>query len=698
MRLAFLFLLWSCLSGFAAALPSQRVPATNLLEWSIDNRVGVRGGIRARTIAIWANDAPYNADNTGVLDASLAVQAALNACPANSAVGMLAGTYKWGTNVSMPNDVTLRGAGSYFSSGTVLDTQITCNQPILIQADVDGLYGNPSFTNFVTTGAIRGSTNISIMDGTGLSAGMLICLMYQFDTNLVFAQGGGASFLISGPEAWLQREMLTVDAISNGTNLTVWPPIYQGTNATSHQRAKVCFFTTVKKNIGVENLFINGTNGNLANFMTIQNAQYCWLSNVTAKWTTAYGISMLNCAGFEMAFCDIRKRGGVGNNGAGLLLNCVGSSFFHDSTLTENFPLIEVNSGSSGNVFSENTILGVTSGGIGIDSNHGPFNQFNLYENCLVANIASDGNSGGEGFATYHRIWAIGIRGDGFTNTYQFSLKRGSRWFGIERCIFGSAYSSQGDKYGNSIIGEPFLGNSTFNGGVADELNGDYFTNSFNWGVITNRISDSDTWVHMPDARGTHNWRTYYNGDGAIETNRWPLMTLNWEGMFRSSYTWKTNERPIGTAQEFRAYKFPGYEPPNYDAFPANGTIVRCWSGGSLSFEGVYFGFGELDHSVSNTTSFANNFLTPSGIPAGEVVSGSTNSYFRTGRPATGWPSQYTWPPIDSASYNPTFDGTNVVLMPSHYKYLFDVWPTEAGAASSDIIARTGPGRPGTGR
>src|ERR1044071_7377241 len=84
------------LVGRAAVVPANlagRVASPNALPWQ--GVVGIPGGVPNRTVIFAdASKSPYNADPTGVLDATSAIQSAINACPSNQVVYLPAGRYK----------------------------------------------------------------------------------------------------------------------------------------------------------------------------------------------------------------------------------------------------------------------------------------------------------------------------------------------------------------------------------------------------------------------------------------------------------------------------------------------------------------------------------------------------------------------------------------------------------------------------
>lgn len=100
------------------------IPVAWLTDWTPGTYTGVPGGIPTdRTNIIDVTLAPYFADNTGVTDASAAIQDAINNAVAQDIIYFPAGIYRLDTtlNLSHNNDsITLRGDGP---ADTVLKPQ-----------------------------------------------------------------------------------------------------------------------------------------------------------------------------------------------------------------------------------------------------------------------------------------------------------------------------------------------------------------------------------------------------------------------------------------------------------------------------------------------------------------------------------------------------------------------------------------------
>ena len=91
-----------------AAPLSGMIPPDRLASWQ--GNVGVEGGIPVRTTQVDCTKAPYNAHADGT-DTTGNIQACLNGIAGGQVAYLPGGTYTLTSNISMPSNKTLRGAG-----------------------------------------------------------------------------------------------------------------------------------------------------------------------------------------------------------------------------------------------------------------------------------------------------------------------------------------------------------------------------------------------------------------------------------------------------------------------------------------------------------------------------------------------------------------------------------------------------------
>ncbi len=322
-------------------IPAGRVPSTNAIPWQ--NIVGVShnalipSGIPNRTTI-------FTTLNPGATAAQ--ISSACNNCPSNQVVFLNAGIYYLNNliDIGTPDFIhgdyfTLRGAGS--GTNPAVDTiLIWTNQTftaVNIQIRGTDRWGNgypnasdaPNYTNFILgvgTGYTQGSTNLNlntpqtnILLGThqALQAGTIITMDQLNDTfvNQVGQDGGfqtnSAALRLQGTRA--QQQMFYVTSIANGTNLTVWPPVYM-TNWQASLQPQIWWAGTSANQVGFENFTMNMYSNNAGNLfgMFFQSCWACWAKNImfldgpNKVWGT---YNTLACEVRDSQFIDDQKLG-----------------------------------------------------------------------------------------------------------------------------------------------------------------------------------------------------------------------------------------------------------------------------------------------------------------------------------------------------------------------------------------------------
>ncbi len=158
------------------------IPADRKIDWTYS---GIPGGIPKRTtVSATINASTYG---NGASDATAGIQVALNACPANQVVALSAGTFKINTNLTIPGNVTLRGAGP---QQTILDGH--GNQKGMICFGPDNELWNPPLIA-ITAGLTAGSTSITLSDASNISIGQFLAVSQQNDPAYVTNVGAGGA-------------------------------------------------------------------------------------------------------------------------------------------------------------------------------------------------------------------------------------------------------------------------------------------------------------------------------------------------------------------------------------------------------------------------------------------------------------------------------------------------------------------------
>ncbi len=226
-------------SGACTLLPGSS-PAGCGVDWSANSAqgtsgVGIPGGVPYRT-TICSTIQASNYGN-GSSDATSAIQSALNSCGnahANDVNGnpggvvmLSSGTYLLNGTLSIPSNVTLRGAGTTAATGTVLNAQRTSGAIITI-----GTGGAPNTVTDITSGSTAGSTSFTVANTSGIAVGSLLEVSEPNNpayVSTVSGQNTGNDCSWCDYSRWgasrVRGQIVVVTAI-NGMNITFSPPLY----------------------------------------------------------------------------------------------------------------------------------------------------------------------------------------------------------------------------------------------------------------------------------------------------------------------------------------------------------------------------------------------------------------------------------------------------------------------------------------
>ena len=641
-------------SAFAALIPlshAELVPAARLVDWTPGVSVGVPGGIPTRTKLIDVTKAPYGADKTGASDTSAAIQAAVNAAGAQDVVYLPAGTYRVNVTIyvnSSKDNITIRGDGN----STIIDART--GTVFAVGASTDYAWANqnyayPSSGNTVTAGMSKGSTSLTIADTSAFSAGQMIQVALQDQTNNAAIMAGAVPVVGVGGGGTLRRQMSRVTS-KTATTLKIFPALHF--TADAGLVAKVNVLRAQVNGFGLESLYINCANSAVQSPIAFNQCYGSWVKEVKVYRSKNYSItidSSLNC---EIRKCYLSEKEIVGSNGAGLLMNHVGNSLIEDNIIHDIFPCVEINASSTGNVVAYNFLNNLVGGNLNV--NHGPHNSFNLYEGNVTPNIQSDGYFGGSSDDTFYRNWITGAIAGSNTYTSIIGLNRFARNYSFVGNILGSSgwpYGPTGYSFGN-----PNMGNSLFLGS-AEPSAGLFWRDWKTTGTLSTRASD--------------NTGTLSASGGSLYTDA---------GL---SYPQLLTLRDANTGEIVTQVQ----------AFLKTGSIISFQSASiSLPSPGATFelywgssGFQELDLDVKNTTVLKANYQAWSAgglaIPAAESIGSDSlpNSLYRATKPD--WFGDRPWPAFDPFNPVPSYDN-----IPAGYRYLHDSNPLPGIAAAPSNV------------
>lgn len=637
---------------------NELVPSSRLVDWTPGVTVGVPGGIPSAnyTKCVTAECQALENAPAGYKDGSLSptglLDAAIKSAPAKSYVYLPAG--KWGTSISFGNwkgEVVVRGAG--------MDQTVVGGTLFM---GTGNNWNYPTVGNSVTGGLSRGSTRINIADTSAFNIGILAKIVIQEnDPSIPVISVAGFSNI---------RSQIVQITGKTSNSLTFFPPLYDDYGGSS-VHAKVYANQIQSGYIGVEDMTID-VGGGASYGAMIQQCHACWIKNVRMKMANNYNIGVFDSLFFELrsSYLDALNRAG-GTNGAGLLMNGDNASLIEDNIVVESFPNFEINMSSSGNVFAYN-FTNNANGLIGINTNHAPHNQYNLYEGNITHNLMSDGYFGSESDGTLFRNWFTGAPLDANNNksqTWCLSLKRFTRRYSLVGNIFGSSGISNPCV---DLAGLPNIGNGSWDG-QAQPSAGDYWDG---WdpsvgttitGTVKQNLTDYTASIEFSGGRLLPYQMAFSTVNGWVIVNSISGNTATIDGS-----PWSSKIAPAG-------------------------TTFKLWGGAG--------GFQEQDLDVRATTHRKGNYYYgTNAIPSDEALGSLSlsNSLYLDSKPV--WFGSLSWPPFNPNNPSAaTYDS-----IPAGYRYMhktgtpgysgngsgpvqssFTLTVTKAGAGSGTVSGST---------
>ena len=456
------------LDAKAQTLPgSDIIPPARLADWRAGVTVGVPGGIPTnRTHLIDVTKPPYNANNTGAGDAQPAITNAIVAAAANDVVYLPAGTYRLNSpvNIAFKKNITIRGAGP---DKTLVKLYSTWGAAFNVGGGADYQWNQPNLA--ITGSPAKGATVLNVGSTTPLNStypnggiGQICKIELKNDYGLPVVSVASWEYM--------RRQTCRIVA-KTSTTVTISPPLLFA--LPESLAPKLAVATSQAEFVGVEDLKIDATNSTSGAGMVYMTQCYgCWVKNVTVVNVANRHLWVTDCVQCDVRQCYTSKRQSEGTNGAGILVDGDGFCLFEDNILTQQFPVIEVINGASGNVFGYNycydsLVYGVE--GCAIDTVHGGHSCYNLYEGNVSPNLQADGYHNSASDDTIFRNWFTGAE-PGSTGGWTLSLNRFTRNYSVVGNIFGLKNAA----WGGYSFGNPNMGNGSYTG-TAQPSKGKYW-------------------------------------------------------------------------------------------------------------------------------------------------------------------------------------------------------------------------------
>ena len=522
----------------AFSLPSNAELVPSGSTYSAWDTAGVVGGIPAQTQTIHTtiNTTGDTTDRTAAINTAITAAAAAASSGNPQVVKLGAGTFRILGKViinATSDYVILRGSGQgsttldFRGTGTPLSVgDAGAGWPYLVAGTA--LSGNEA----------AGQTVISLDSTASFSVGDHVKFSQDRDTSLPVmgvSNTGSYQYLIS--------KVTDKDS----STITIYDELPHAFTTALNAQVRNIEDINWTVGSGVEDLTLDCENGTVNGYQTVEffNVDSCWFHNVKINMGLKYLIYIIHGYHVTVAKCYFNDQNGVlTSDQAGLAFGNVNTapggffSLFYDNIFVRGFPHLEINGGSSGNVFAYNVMIdSVVDGqgnafGVSVDTNHGPHPNYNLYEGNVFPKYQSDAYFGSASHDTALRNRITGTMGpEGLMGTSDVaaaiavSLGRFTRYYNIVGNILGmpqSYWTTESatlkkeitgvDELGPSIyqFGYPNMGNHTYSG-TAEVSTSDNW-DDWDAGVTTSNYKERDL-----DVENTTTLKGNYNTyDGAV--------------------------------------------------------------------------------------------------------------------------------------------------------------------------------------
>jgi len=390
-----------CVSFVCTAL-GEIINADRRINWT----PGIPGGVPSRnTIFADVTQLPYLADDTGVTDASIKIQSAINACPAGKVVYIPAGTYRLNNQLAIPKGIVVRGAGP---SRTFLQSYAAAHAIII------GNYPSAPVATDVSGSPAKDATSLTVASiaSPALSVGDYIVIDQINDGVEVinvddFSRANNTRCL---------SQITKVTAIS-GTGpftLTISPSLHHAyAAAQSPQVWKLNQNIALTVNAGLENLTIqrispiDNVNG-YSNILVV-GCVNSWIKNIESRLADFRHVDLdrsINCEVRDSYFND-----GYFQETGGYSYGVVCSNRSTDNLIENNVfrhlrHSMVVKEGATGNVYGYNYSFDTFQDGGWLAPDmfvHGAHANMNLFEGNYGTKIDADFTHGSGSYNTYFR-------------------------------------------------------------------------------------------------------------------------------------------------------------------------------------------------------------------------------------------------------------------------------------------------------
>jgi hypothetical protein len=397
----------------AQALPATPdiLPTERRTTWN----PGIPGGIPARTTVC----ATVNASSlgNGTSDATAAIQAAIDACPAGQVVQLSAGDFLVNGNdpITIKKGVVLRGMGP--AATKLRKTSSVANPLILIGERWPQEAGSVG----LTADALKGVNAVQVTSAAGFSVGQLVLIDEVTDDSYVYWGIDPASQPGGQARGWFSRydrpvgQMLEIAAVS-GNTISFTTPLHIGFDMA--HKAQLTRYTIPfgARNAGIEDLYVRG--GQDDN-ITMRFSMYSWIRNVESDMSIGDSFGIDQCLRSVLRDSYAHDTPNPFPGGAGYMLSIAEHSadnLIENNIFINGNKVMVMRASGGGNVigynYLDNGYIGNQTGWMetGLNASHMTCPHFELLEGNEAFNIDADDTWGGAVYNTFFRNHAIGKR------------------------------------------------------------------------------------------------------------------------------------------------------------------------------------------------------------------------------------------------------------------------------------------------
>jgi hypothetical protein len=503
--LAALLVLLMALSypGGSLAWADEIIPGERRIDWSY---AGIPGGIPARTVVCTTIDSAVYGQ--GTIDATGAIQGALDLCPAGQVVYLPAGTYLLYGTVHLNDDDTLRGTGP---GATILKhagdyTRSMVDMRGSVYYQLASLH-----KTYPVVEALKDARTLRLASTSGISPGDVLLINQLNDGDLVDPVGVEGKCTYCGYEGGdrVLGQFAEVSAVA-GDQVTLNLPLHWTYEAGLEPWAYQVDAHALVRRAGLEDLTLTQDDPQVEFMIEIDGAQYSWVRNVEIENVQRRGMWVIDSLQNEIRECYLH--GGIDgygrDRGYGILLDLHSTNnLVEDNVLsTIDGGGVMAGGGASGNVIAYNYLHEILFDDpwwlIASPSiSHSPHPKMNLWEGNSAYKAEADIIHGSSSHNTIFRSQSKGWQSETITtrnNAIEIAAK--NTYMNVVGSVLGTPGKSNRyevlpgqpyDDWSDYVIWALGVGSGVEDPDVVATLlrhgNFDYVTNSVVWDpAITN--------------------------------------------------------------------------------------------------------------------------------------------------------------------------------------------------------------------